>query len=262
MAPLTPRAGKINARAADPSPLAKTHRPALRLAGTAAIGSVLQGFNMGVIAGAILFIVPEFGLQSNPGLTGLIAGSATFGAIAGSLGSGKAGDAIGRRGTLLLSSALYVLGGAVMAWSPSARILIAGRLASGCAAGLVSSTVNTYIAECSRPEVRGALSMIPQLGISSGILLSYLVGLGAMLRGLGWRLMLGASVLPALLQGATLLLLPESPRWLLAQARAAPPPCRPHHRAAPPPCCHYACCLRAGGIHAAQQAPLAAPRAA
>ena len=213
----TPRARRITARVSDPSPLAKTHRPALRLAGGASVGSVLQGFNMGIIAGAILFIVPEFGLQKSPGLTGLIAGSATFGAIAGSLSSGRLGDAAGRRGTLIISSILYLIGGIVMGWSPTARVLVCGRLISGSAAGLVSSTVGTYIVECAKPEVRGALSMLPQLGISSGILLSYFVSLATMLRGKGWRLMLGASVLPAVLQAFLLCFLPESPRWLLAQ---------------------------------------------
>ena len=190
---------------------------ALKLASGAAIGSVLQGFSMGIIAGTLSPIVAEFGLEQRSGLQGLIAASATYGAIAGSLGSGRLGDAAGRRGTLMVSSALFLIGGVGMAVCTNVHTLVVGRLIAGIAAGLVSSSVNTYIAESSQPEVRGALSMLPQLGISSGILLSYVVALGALLRGVGWRPMLGFSVGLATLQVIALAALPESPRWLLSQ---------------------------------------------
>ena len=166
-----------------PSPFAKVHRPALRLAGGAAIGSLLQGFTMGIIAGSLPPMVAEFGLESRSGMQGLLAASSTYGAIGGSIGSGRLGDAVGRRGALQLSSALFLVGGGLQSWSPALQTLVAGRLVSGFAAGLVSSTVNTYIAECAKSEVRGALSMLPQLGVSTGILISYLVSLVALLQG-------------------------------------------------------------------------------
>lgn len=197
--------------------IARQRRAGLRVAAGAAIGNVLQGFNTGVIAGALLYIVPEFGLESRPELTGLIASSTTMGAIAGTMGCARFCDSVGRQRTLVLSSLCFLLGGALMGWSRGSGMLIAGRFIGGCAAGIVSAAVPTYIAECAEPSQRGALSTLPQLCVSSGILLSYLVGLGALLFGGSWRLMLGLSLIPAAAQAAVVLTLPESPRWLLAR---------------------------------------------
>ena len=59
------------------------NRAGLKVAAGAALGNILQGFNTGVIAGALVLIEPEFGLALRPAVTGLIASSTTFGAIAG-----------------------------------------------------------------------------------------------------------------------------------------------------------------------------------
>ena len=196
-------------------------RAGLKVAAGAALGSVLQGFNTGVIAGALLGISGEFGLAARPAVTGLIASSTTMGAVAGTACSGKLCDLAGRQRALVLSSVCFLLGGLLMTWSPGSGVLIGGRVVVGIAAGLVSSAVPTYIAECAEPAQRGALSTLPQLCVSTGILLSYLVGLGALLLGFDWRAMLGASLLPALLQASVVLTLPESPRWLLSTRRDA-----------------------------------------
>ena len=196
-------------------------RAGLKVAASAALGSILQGFNTGVIAGALLFLVPEFGLDARPGVTGLIASSTTMGAVLGTAVNGKLCDWAGRQKTLAVSSVLFLTGGVLMGWSPDTSVLIAGRFVSGIAAGLVSAAVPTYIAECAEPSQRGKLSTLPQLCVSSGILLSYLVGLGALLLGQSWRLMLAISLLPAALQAVVVLTLPESPRWLLATGQDA-----------------------------------------
>ena len=61
----------------------------LRVAAGAAIGNLLQGFNTGIIAGALLYIVPEFDLATRPEITGLIASSTTMGAVLGTAASGR-----------------------------------------------------------------------------------------------------------------------------------------------------------------------------
>ena len=121
------------------------------LAASAAVGNLLQGYNTGIVAAALLSIVPEFGLQQQPGMVGLIASSTTLGAVTGTIASGPLCDRTGRRGALILSSALFLLGGALMGWSPRVEMLIVGRLVSGVATGLVSTAVPQYLAECALP---------------------------------------------------------------------------------------------------------------
>ena len=90
------------------------NRAGLKVAAGAALGNILQGFNTGVIAGALVLIEPEFGLALRPAVTGLIASSTTFGAIAGTLGSSALADRAGRKRALAASCALFLLGGALM----------------------------------------------------------------------------------------------------------------------------------------------------
>lgn len=221
-AALLPAASAMTTPAPKPNtntaPALRNSRNAgLRIAAGAALGNILQGFNTGVIGGALLYIVPEFGLETRPGVTGLIASSTTMGAVMGTMACGKLLQDFGRQRTLVISCILFLIGGALMGLAPDTSVLILGRVVGGMAAGLVSAAVPTYIAECAEPSQRGALSVLPQLCVSSGILLSYLVGLSALLFGGSWRLMLGFSILPAIAQACFVLTLPESPRWLLAR---------------------------------------------
>ena len=152
-------------------------------------------------------------------MTGLIASSTTMGAVVGTATCGKICDWVGRQRALVISSVFFLIGGALMSWSPGVKVLLGGRFLGGVAAGIVSAAVPIYIAECADPEQRGKLSTLPQLCVSTGILLSYLVGLASLVLGQSWRLMLGLSLVPATLQAAVVLTLPESPRWLLSRRR-------------------------------------------
>lgn len=183
----------------------------------AALSSLLHGYDTGVIAGALLLIVPHFGLENAPATVGAIVTACTVGAFLGTVVvSPWALDTQGRAGSLRASSILFIVAGVMLAYSPSVSYLIAGRFLAGIGMGVASAAVPLYVSETTPPESRGAMATIPQLFISSGILLSYVVDLIILLafKG-GWRWMMGASLLPALAQSAAALWLPESPRWLL-----------------------------------------------
>ena len=97
------------------------NKPGLKIAAGAALGNILQGFNTGVIGGALLYIVPEFQLDSRPEVTGLIASSTTMGATLGTLAAGKLLQEGGRKTTLIVSCALFLLGGVLMGLAPTTR---------------------------------------------------------------------------------------------------------------------------------------------
>ena len=85
----------------------------------AATGCLLLGYDTGVIAGAILLIIPEFALEDKPGRVGLVVSSCVMGALVGTLIAGPTADAFGRRPPLIGAGILFILGGAAMGWSPS-----------------------------------------------------------------------------------------------------------------------------------------------
>jgi len=204
-------------------PLGCRHgRTTVLVALSAAVGSFLFGYDTGVIAGALVYIAPEFGLEDDPAMEGLVVAATLVGAFLGSLAGGALGDRFGRRWPLFATAALFVGGGLLMALAPGVGALIAGRGIVGLAIGVSGAIIPLYIAECAPAEWRGRLATYPQLFVALGIFSSYLVDFAvsvAASASAAWRLMLGISAVPAIVQFLLLLWLPESPRWLVARGR-------------------------------------------
>jgi MFS transporter, SP family, galactose:H+ symporter len=182
------------------------------IAAVAAVGGLLFGFDTGVIAGAMLFIVPEFHL--GPAQQGLVVSAVTFGALFGALLGGTSSDAIGRRWTNIAAGLSFVAGSVFSALAPNVDVLIASRVLVGLAIGLTSVAAPMYIAELSPPRNRGKLVSLFQLAITIGILVSYVVD-RALAPDHAWRWMLGLAFIPGALLVLGMIAMPESPRWLL-----------------------------------------------
>jgi sugar porter (SP) family MFS transporter len=94
--------------------------------------------------------------------------------------------------------------------------LIAGRIVVGVAIGVASFTTPLYIAEVSPVAIRGRLVSINQLALTAGIVISYLVDY-ALAGAHAWRWMLGLAAVPGTILCLGMLMLPESPRWLVGR---------------------------------------------
>ncbi len=182
------------------------------IAAVAAVGGLLFGFDTGVIAGAMLFIVPEFHL--GPVEQGLVVSAVTFGALFGALAGGTSSDRIGRRWTNIVAGLSFVAGSIFSAIAPNVDVLIASRVLIGLAIGLTSVAAPMYIAELSPARNRGKLVSLFQLAITIGILGSYVVD-RALAPDHAWRWMLGLAFIPGALLVIGMIAMPESPRWLL-----------------------------------------------
>ena len=182
------------------------------IAAVAAVGGLLFGFDTGVIAGAMLFIVPEFHL--GPAEQGLVVSAVTFGALFGALIGGTSSDTIGRRWTNIAAGLSFVAGSIFSALAPNVEVLIASRVLIGLAIGLTSVAAPMYIAELSPPRNRGKLVSLFQLAITIGILVSYIVD-RALAPDHAWRWMLGLAFIPGALLVLGMIAMPESPRWLM-----------------------------------------------
>ena len=181
-------------------------------AAIAGLGGLLFGYDTGVIAGALLFIKPDFGLNSLE--SGLVVAAVPAGAVLGAVLAGPLSDGHGRRGTIILSSVIFAVGALGSAAAPGTAMLVIARLVVGMAIGVASATAPVYISEVAPPDKRGRLVSFFQLAVTVGIVVAYLVGL-AFEPSEGWRWMLGLGAVPALILGIGMLEMPQSPRWLV-----------------------------------------------
>ena len=187
------------------------------IAGIAALGGLLFGYDTGVISGALLFIRQVMSLSAT--MQGIVVAIALLGAALGAAAAGYLSDRIGRRRVILGAGLLFVAGAVISAAANNLITLLVGRLFVGIAIGVASMLAPLYLAEISPAEDRGAIVSLNQLCITGGILVSYLVGFALAAVPGGWRWMLALGALPGIILAAGMLVLPESPRWLAGHGR-------------------------------------------
>ncbi|KAF9612182.1 hypothetical protein IFM89_038440 [Coptis chinensis] len=139
----------------------------------------------------------------------------------GSVSTGRISDWIGHRYTIVLASAIFLLGSVLMGYAHTYAVLMAGRCIAGVGVGFSLMIAPVYSAEISSPSSRGFLTSLPELCISFGILLGYISNylFGKLSLKLGWRLMLGIATVPSLALALGVHRMPESPKWLVMQGR-------------------------------------------
>lgn len=191
------------------------------VAAAAALGNLLNGWDSATLAGALLYIDPEFNLDVQPVLEGSVAAASLVGAALSTTFAGSGADWLGRRKMLCISATLYCIGALLMLWSPNVYMLLAARMVDGVGVGLAVTVAPLYISEVSPAEIRGELNTLPQLLGTSGMFLAYCMVFGLSLTNSpNWRMMLGFIVIPSLIYLALgLFFLPESPRWLVSKGR-------------------------------------------
>jgi sugar porter (SP) family MFS transporter len=189
-----------------------------RVSFIAGLGGILYGFDMGVIAGAMVFVRDSFTLSTR--LEEIVVSVVLVGAMLGAVAGGSIADRIGRRATLLWGGAIFLAGSLLAFWSPNVTTLIVARGLLGIAIGFTSVTAPVYISELAPPQSRGLLIGLYQFALTIGIVLADLAGYWLAAQH-AWRLMFGLGALPATLLVVLVVTLPESPRWLYAQNRLA-----------------------------------------
>jgi SP family myo-inositol transporter-like MFS transporter 13 len=101
--------------------------------------------------------------------------------------------------------------------------MIVGRSVVGLAVGAGSFVAPLYIAELAPAPFRGRLVVLNVLFITLGQVVAYIVGWAFVQWGseeTGWRWMVGLGAVPAVLQILVMLVMPETPRWLVQMGRS------------------------------------------
>ncbi|MDA3914741.1 sugar porter family MFS transporter [Oleiagrimonas sp.] len=183
----------------------------------AALAGLMFGLDIGVISGAEKLIQAQFGISDS--YIEWIVSSMMLGATIGAAVAGWISSRLGRKRALIISAFLFVVGSlfCAAAWSPA--VLVGARLLLGLAIGVAAFTAPMYLAEVAPQKIRGAMISTYQLMITIGILGAFLSNTGFSYSG-NWRWMLGVIAIPGLLFFFGVMLLPESPRWLVMRGRS------------------------------------------
>lgn len=198
------------------------------IAGAAALGGFLFGFDTAVINGAVAALSKAY--NANSVLTGLAVSLALLGSAVGAFYAGKIADRYGRVKAMVVASVLFTISAIGSGIAFTIWDFIFWRVLGGIAVGAASVIAPAYIAECSPAHLRGRLGSLQQLAIVVGIFIAllcdYFIAVSAgsaeapFLFGIAaWRWMFWTEILPAVLYGMSALMIPESPRYLVAQNR-------------------------------------------
>ncbi|AKJ02330.1 sugar porter (SP) family MFS transporter [Archangium gephyra] len=199
------------------------------IASVAAVGGFLFGFDTAVINGAVGALQTTF--QASDAAIGLSVSSALIGSAIGAFLGGQLADRLGRIRTMVVASVLFSVSAVGSGLAFGLVDFSLWRAVGGVAVGIASVIAPAYIAEIAPAHLRGRLGSLQQLAIVSGIFAALLVDYGIAAGAGGsaenpfwlglaaWRWMLLSELPPAILYGIGALMIPESPRYLVAKHR-------------------------------------------
>lgn len=218
----------VRAPSTTAPPAVRPPRRVVLISVAAAIGGFLFGFDTAIINGAVDAITTRFALST--AMLGVVVAVTLSGAAGGAAAAGWIADRLGRRRAMLIAAVIFCISSVGCALSSSAVELVGWRLVTGVAVGMASVIAPLYISEIAPASTRGVLSSLQQMAIVLGIFTALLWSAmiadllhgadAAVLLGLpAWRWMFLSGIIPALLYGLLALVIPESPRHLVAIGR-------------------------------------------
>ncbi|KAK2035168.1 general substrate transporter [Colletotrichum zoysiae] len=193
----------------------------------ASMSALAMGYDTAVIGGTMAldsfrrdFHLDDVGTSTRDTIQGNIVSTFQAGCFFGALLTFPIAEKFGRRKTVMLAGAVFLVGGTLMtAASGSLNLIYAGRAIAGLGIGASSLTVPVYIAETAPPSIRGRLVGIFEIASQGGGMLGFwinyatdrTVDVGARAQ---WIVPLGLQLAPGLGLALGMIWCPESPRWL------------------------------------------------
>ena len=196
----------------------------------ATIGGFMFGYDSGVINGTQKGLEAAFDL-GRLGI-GVNVGAILVGSAIGAFGAGRLADAIGRRNVMMIAAFLFLVSALLAGAASGSVVFILARIIGGLGVGAASVISPVYISEVTPASIRGRLSSVQQVMIITGLTGAFVANF-ALARYAGgstsafwlgfpaWRWMFWLQAIPAAIYLVALLVIPESPRFLVAKGRDA-----------------------------------------
>lgn len=209
--------------------------PAIGVAAFAAFGGILFGYDTGTISGILAMSAfrRQYGepMAGNPSIVGdmtpgnylttsntsLVVSILSAGTFFGALAGAPLADFFGRRWGIQIALLVFVVGVILQMVSSALPLFTVGRVIAGLGVGIVSTIVPMYQSETAPRWIRGAVVSGYQWCITIGLLLAAIVNNSTKDRtdtG-AYRIPIGVQFAYAIIMSVGLLILPESPRWLV-----------------------------------------------
>jgi sugar porter (SP) family MFS transporter len=205
--------------------------PAIMIGLFVAFGGVLFGYDTGTIGGILAmpywqreFSTGYINTKGDPDISAsessLIVSILSAGTFFGALAAAPIADAIGRRWGLIVSTAaVFNLGVILQTAATEQPMFIAGRFFAGLGVGLISAMIPLYQSETAPKWIRGVIVGSYQLAITIGLLLASIVNNATQHRNDtgSYRIPVGVQFAWSLILVGGLLVLPETPRFMIKQ---------------------------------------------
>ncbi|CCC71920.1 hypothetical protein NCAS_0I02520 [Naumovozyma castellii] len=179
----------------------------------ASISGFMFGYDTGYISSALISINKDLGRTLTYGDKEIITAATSLGALISSIFAGTAADIFGRKPCLMFSNVLFVIGAILQITAHRFWQMNAGRLIMGFGVGIGSLISPLFISEIAPKMIRGRLTVINSLWLTGGQLIAYGCGAGLNHVHNGWRILVGLSLIPTVLQFSFFLFLPDTPRY-------------------------------------------------
>ncbi|RDH17177.1 MFS sugar transporter [Aspergillus niger ATCC 13496] len=197
---------------------------------TAGSGFLLFGYDQGVMSGLLTWTAftrtfPEIDTTAtghgSSSLQGTVTAIYEIGCFFGAIIALLIGERIGRRMCIIAGCIILSIGAALQCSAYSIPHLIVGRIVAGVGNGLNTSTIPVWHSELSKAASRGKGLAIELCINIFGVMTAYWVdyGMSYVVNDAQFRFPIALQILFAVITLAGIIVLPESPRWLIAHGR-------------------------------------------
>ncbi|XP_008559792.1 facilitated trehalose transporter Tret1 [Microplitis demolitor] len=141
-----------------------------------------------------------------------IASMSSIGTPIGCLLSGYLMDQLGRKRSLIITEIPALLGWLLITFATNIEMIYAGRFFTGLGSGMVGAPARVYTSEVTQPHLRGMLTALSSVGVSTGVMLEYAMGGVA-----SWKI---CAAISSLIPASALVLMfifPETPSYLISR---------------------------------------------